>query len=368
MFRIETSISSTLRISDSMKLSDGQVVPVIDGICSLSEVVSPNGYRYKKTFWPKVFSQPYFKDSISQRTSLGTVEHPEKDEDYLRTPYLDASHVVVGAELRDSNPFCKFALINNEKGNGIKALVDLNVPVGVSTRGLGETLSDSISPFIDEDNYAWITWDIVNNPNFSDLRMKLISDSAKASPIFKELVDAYQLRDSGVLSFDKSRLLKEMDKMKDSLRTMMTLVNAEFTKESDKVFSNKQIKDSLFTELDYNNLQFENCELVSFPDSLKVEGNIRFINCKGKLPDSLSCNILDIRGCKEITSLPSYLVADTIYAQGSGLKSLPENLNCKRINIVDTQVTEVPQRAIVEELRAKDSVEVKGIVKNFIKF
>ena len=111
-------------------------------------------------------------EMLKERTSLGTIEHPEDDGAYLRTPYEDASHVVIDAVLKGNDPFCKFALLNNQKGNSVKALVDLEIPVGVSTRGLGDTLSDSVSPYIDEDNYALITWDIVNNPNFASLKMQ----------------------------------------------------------------------------------------------------------------------------------------------------------------------------------------------------
>ena len=122
---------------------------------------------------------------------------PEDDSEYLKTPYEKASHIILEATVdAQGNPWGKFGILNNQHGNTLKALLDVGHMPGVSTRGLGDTAKDDKSVYIPDENYALITWDIVRNPNFASLKMEKISDSVKTSPVFKELVEMYHLRDS----------------------------------------------------------------------------------------------------------------------------------------------------------------------------
>lgn len=225
--RIETIYKTTLRVSDGKKQDDGLLI--VEGFVSEAEKVSPNGYRYKSTFWPKVLSQDYVKDMINSRESLGCEEHPEDDNHYMLTPYSKATHFVKSLELKklgDSMaPYAKLAVLNTAKGCDLKALVEVKVPLGVSTRGLGVTLSDSISNFIEEEEYRYITHDVVRNPNFSTLRVKAVTDSMIANPLFKELTQAIHLRESGSEYFNREKLLKDIAQLSGELNKKVQLLN-----------------------------------------------------------------------------------------------------------------------------------------------
>ena len=102
-----------------------------------------------------------------------------------------------------------------------KMLFIIGVPIGVSTRGLGEFLSDSVSEFIDEDSYALITWDFTRNPNLEKAVLSKVTDSFMETPIFREFIDAYKLRDSVDESYDHERLKKEFMLMREeSMKTI----------------------------------------------------------------------------------------------------------------------------------------------------
>lgn len=194
--QINLATKTVFRVCDSIVDNNGNKVPVVEGELSTVDEVSPNGYRYRRGFWNKVLAEDYVKDMILGRECLGTIEHPEEDDEYLKTSYENASHVVLSVVVNKSgNPVGKFGLLNNNKGNSIKALVDLGVPIGVSTRGFGEILEDDISKYISENNYALITWDFTKNPNFPK-KMKAISDSLMSSPIFKEYCEVRKVVDS----------------------------------------------------------------------------------------------------------------------------------------------------------------------------
>jgi len=222
--RIETIYKTKLVIADSKKITkDGLLIA--EGFASISEDVSPNGYRYRSQFWPKVLSDSYVKDMINQRESLGTIEHPEDDNAYMMTPYKDASHFVSSLTLKKYNnhmaPYAQLAVLNTELGCTLKALCEAKIPVGVSTRGLGETLSDSVSKYIDEENYRYITHDVVRNPNFSSLRLKAVTDSMLSSPMFKELTQTIKFRDSGEHVSDRDKTIQDIKKMLSEVTAKM---------------------------------------------------------------------------------------------------------------------------------------------------
>lgn len=210
--KIQTTRGNKMRICDSITLDSGINVPIIQGQCSEVDVMSQNGYYYKRDFWKKILSQPCVVDAIRNRDMLGMIEHPTDDDAYLKTPYDKASHFVYKAWVEDDgNPYAQFGLLNNEQGNNIKALIEIGHRTGVSSRGLGEMATDENGQYVTDDNYMFITWDIVRSPNFADLKLDKVTDSLRKSPIFKELVQMNCLKDSVDEHYSQSNLIKNMD-------------------------------------------------------------------------------------------------------------------------------------------------------------
>nr|DAH52346.1 MAG TPA: Prohead core protein serine protease [Caudoviricetes sp.] len=225
MDRITRTSISRVRIIDSFQNQKGETIPCVEGFLSLEETISKKGYRYRDGFWSKVLSNKAVQDSIQQRRMLGTIEHPIPDDEYLSQPYESASHVVLDVQLKNGSPWGLLALLNNQKGNSIKALADLDVPVGISTRGMGTFIEDSLSPYVDEENYALITWDFTNKPNIEGAEQHAkISDSVQQLPLFKEMVQMYGLRDSVGSDFNKVKLIQEMEKARDEISNLINKV------------------------------------------------------------------------------------------------------------------------------------------------
>lgn len=212
MDKITSTYKTLFKVADSVHLESGVTIPCIAGQCSQVEVVSQNGYRYRKGFWDKVVNDPVVQSKVNGREYLGTIEHPTKDEEYLNTPLDKASHVIMKLWLQDSCPFVTLGLLNNPRGNEIKALVDVGFHPGVSTRGLGDILQDDTSSYVSEEGYAFLGEDIVLTPNFSSLKLSKepISDSLRANPVFKELCDMHQLKDSADTAYDPKALMDEL--------------------------------------------------------------------------------------------------------------------------------------------------------------
>ena len=230
MDKIQIVQRHKMHICDSRTLENGTVMPVIMGQCSEVEVVSQNGYYYKRDFWDKVLKQQSVQDAIHNRDMFGMIEHPTDDDAYLKTPYDKASHVILDAYVdNNGNPIATFGLLNNEQGNNIKALIEVGHRPGVSSRGLGEMASDEKGQYVTSDGYAFITWDIVRSPNFSELKLDKVTDSLRQTPLFKELVQMNHLRDSADEHYSKSSLQKDMKMAIDALtRINQQLMNSNF--------------------------------------------------------------------------------------------------------------------------------------------
>lgn len=221
MLKTINSLHKTkFRICDSIKLETGVTIPCIQGQVGSVGVISQNGYRYKEDFWDKVLSDSYVQNQIRSREMLGCIEHPTDDDAYLCTPYDKASHVVIKAWTENHNPYAILGLMNNEQGNIIKSLVEVGHRPGVSTRGLGQMETDSTSEYVSEDGYCLLGWDLVKNPNFSDLKMDAcpVSDSLRKSSLFVELCDANRIKDSADEHYNKEHLLQDMNRLISELQ------------------------------------------------------------------------------------------------------------------------------------------------------
>lgn len=219
--KISSAYQTRFRITDSVVTDSGITIPTISGQVGQVDLVSQNGYRYKTDFWDKILADEATQKVIESRRMLGTIEHPKDDDEFMSTSYENASHVVFKAWVQDHQPFATFGLANNPKGNAIKALVDLGVQPGVSTRGLGSFGKDSISQFVEDANYCLLTWDIVKNPNFSELCLSPVTDSLAANPLFQELVDMHQLKDSADEHYDREALLNDAARLISELQDVV---------------------------------------------------------------------------------------------------------------------------------------------------
>lgn len=225
MYKITDTKKTKFKLLDTKHLENGVSVPTICGQVGQCEVVSQNGYYYKRDFWPTILSDSVVQNQIAAKEMRGTIEHPSDDSKFLCTPYEDTSHIVLKAWEENGNPFAVFALLNNPKGNSIKALIDVGATVGVSTRGMGQFGRDNKGQFVDPQDYLLITYDVVASPNFGDLRMSAVTDSLIQNPLFKELCDAHQIKDSAYKGYNKEGLIYDMGKMISELQEKFEILS-----------------------------------------------------------------------------------------------------------------------------------------------
>lgn len=226
MYKIQDSYIPQFKIGDSYKTPAGVTIPTITGQTGQVDFLSQNGYYYQTDFWDTILADPVVQQQIEAHDMLNTVEHPKDDEKFLRTPYNEASHIILKAWVQNHNPFAIIGLLNNEQGNQIKALVDVGHRPGVSTRGMGEFGRDEKGQFVKKEDYIFLGWDLVRAPNFTKLKMDPVTDAIIQNSHFKELCDMHQIKDSAYTGYNRDSLIHDMGVLiKDLNEKYQSLLN-----------------------------------------------------------------------------------------------------------------------------------------------
>lgn len=120
-----------------------------------ADVVNRNGRKYMlETLSREV--KDFYSSKIKTHRSLGELDHPPEP-----TINLDrVSHIITDLSMDGNIGYGVAKIIDTPMGRIAKTLVDENVLVGMSTRGVGSLDGDTV-----KDDYKLITVDIVADPS-----------------------------------------------------------------------------------------------------------------------------------------------------------------------------------------------------------
>lgn len=137
--------------------SDGKVL-YLQGVYIQSEKKNRNGRIYPREIMEEAVDK-YQKEYINERRALGELNHPDR-------PFVDPAEAAIMIESLDwqgDNVVGKARVLNTPKGNIIKALMEANFKMGVSTRGLGEVKEKSDADYVTK--YVLNAIDAVDKPS-----------------------------------------------------------------------------------------------------------------------------------------------------------------------------------------------------------
>lgn len=134
----------------------------IEGIFAQSEVVNKNRRMYPQKVLFEATGD-YIRSAVSRRnaSALGELNHPE----YPKPNAKEACHVIT--ELRfEGNDVIGKAEVLEELPNGkiVKSLLDRNIEIGVSTRGIG-AVSEAHGGVSKVNRYKMFAVDVVTDPS-----------------------------------------------------------------------------------------------------------------------------------------------------------------------------------------------------------
>jgi hypothetical protein len=165
---IETQIFqvSPTQLTEGTKSTAGN--PIVEGILATAEVKNGNGRYYKKDLWEREIDK--YLSSVKENRALGELDHPESSIINLK----NVSHNIKGIWWDGDKVMGKIEILPTPSGNILKALIENNITVGVSSRGMGslKPLGETMEV---QDDFELLCWDFVSTPSNPGSWMKPIN-------------------------------------------------------------------------------------------------------------------------------------------------------------------------------------------------
>ena len=157
LIETQTFQQSSLTLTEG-KMSD-RGNPVVGGILATAEVKNGNGRYYKKSLWQREIDK--YMDCVKERRALGELDHPESSVINLK----NASHNIVDIYLDGNTVMGKIEILPTPSGNILKALLESNIKLGVSSRGMGSLQENADGLLEVQDDFDLLCWDFVSTPS-----------------------------------------------------------------------------------------------------------------------------------------------------------------------------------------------------------
>ena len=132
---------------------------VIEGVFAQADMKNRNGRIYPKPIMEKAINS-YNDKQVSKGRAVGELHHPEGP-----TVNLDkVSHKINELKFEGNDVMGKATVLNTPMGNIVKGLLDGEVQLGVSTRGMGSLMQQN-NAMVVKDDFILNAIDIVQDPS-----------------------------------------------------------------------------------------------------------------------------------------------------------------------------------------------------------
>lgn len=151
------------RIEDVKTLTeekDGRKEYYIEGVYLQSDVKNRNNRVYPEAVMDKAVAT-FIKERIKENLAVGELNHPESP----RINHERVTHKILSLTKEGKNYIGKAKILNTPLGNLVKGLLDDDVRIGVSSRGLGSVKEGRNGINEVQDDFWISTIDIVSDPS-----------------------------------------------------------------------------------------------------------------------------------------------------------------------------------------------------------
>ena len=150
-------ICQDLLTEEEKKLVKSGVL-ILTGIMQKAEALNGNGRIYPKKVLEKELKN--YQKLVKERRALGELDHPDDSVINLK----NASHLVTDLWWEGEDVMGKIQILNTPSGQVLKALVEADVKLGISSRGLGTTKDKNGKTYVNND-FQLICFDVVSEPS-----------------------------------------------------------------------------------------------------------------------------------------------------------------------------------------------------------
>lgn len=201
--------------ADEIKKSP--IIGTFEGECADSNITNLNGMDITREVWEHTFSSDEYKQAIEMGWYLGYLGHPE-DPNCMH--FQDACIQMTEGHIDDNGKvYGKFNLIDTPVGRVVKTFIDAGVTFGISVRGAGDVIDNSVDP----DTFVFRGFDLVSFPAFPE---SIPTFTAVAASTDADVRAKYQkvcaavdknindIEDANALNVIKSQFAKQSDQYK----------------------------------------------------------------------------------------------------------------------------------------------------------
>ena len=147
--------------------------PMVEGILATAEVKNGNGRYYPKELWEREIDK--YMESVKQNRALGELDHPESSVINLK----NVSHNITEMWWDGDEVLGKIEILPTPSGNILKALLENDITVGVSSRGMG-SLQERGGVLEVQDDFELLCWDFVSTPSNPGSYMEIVTEGKMA--------------------------------------------------------------------------------------------------------------------------------------------------------------------------------------------
>lgn len=140
----------------------------IQGVFSTIGEKNRNGRIYPRNIWEREVNRYQEEIKCNSITSLMEWEHPERST----VDPMAAVAKIVDIKIDGKYILGKAKLLNNDKANQLKSLIDEGIAIGVSSRGVGKVGANGIV-----EDFKLVNWDTVSAPSDFAANTKGLTES-----------------------------------------------------------------------------------------------------------------------------------------------------------------------------------------------
>ncbi len=180
-----------VQLTEGIKSPAGN--PIVEGILATAEVRNGNSRYYAKSLWEREIDK--YSNIVKENRATGELDHPDSSIINLK----NVSHIIRELWWDGDHVVGKIEILPTVSGNILKALIENNVQVGVSSRGMGSLRPMGEGMMEVQDDFELLCWDFVSTPSNPGSYMHLVREGkeyntvnyyGKASSILTEILCA----------------------------------------------------------------------------------------------------------------------------------------------------------------------------------
>lgn len=159
---------SPIQLNEGMKAPSGN--PMVEGILATAEIKNGNGRYYPKELWQREIEK--YSQTIRDNRATGELDHPESSIISLK----NVSHIIREVYWNGDKVIGRIEILPTISGNILKALIENNVQVGVSSRGMGSLKEINEGTLEVQNDFELLCWDFVSTPSNPGSYMHLVKE------------------------------------------------------------------------------------------------------------------------------------------------------------------------------------------------